>query len=372
MARPLSAHVVDTRVRFPRIGMGTMGLGGYFQRVAVADDEAIRALSLAIDLGLTLIDTAEGYGAGHTEELVGRAVRGRRADVCIATKFSPEHSARRGVLAAADASLRRLGIETIDLYQTHWPNPAVPFEETLEALSWLVDKGKVRAIGLSNPTLAQIRATAATFPPETFVAVQQQYSLADRVVEHTLLPHCESHGLRFLAYSPLLEGGLLRDDPRHMALADVARRHGMSAAQMALAWVARRPAVTPIPKATFEAHLRENAGAARLVLDASAVEAIERLYPLRLVEIMPDQIEIADDDSRAVYKTLDEALANPRSFVPSPSDLANEIRAGEPIRPVKVRRAQEGKPYRLVEGRVRFWAWVIAYDGRRPIVALEV
>jgi aryl-alcohol dehydrogenase-like predicted oxidoreductase len=358
--------------RFSRIGSGTMGLGGYFERVQADDAAAVRSLRLGIDLGLTLIDTAEIYGAGHAEELVGRAVRGRRGDVCIATKFSPEHSDARSLRAAAEASLERLATDYIDLYQTHWPNPSVPFEETLAALASLVEQGKIRTVGLSNPSAAQLRLTAATLPPHVFVAVQQPYSLADRLVEQTVLPYCQRHGLALLAYSPLLEGRLELDRHRHAALAAIAQRCGVSPAQLALAWLASRPGVTPIPKAARLEHVRENAAAAGLVLEPAIVDEIERLYPLRLIEIMPEDIEVVDATSRGVYKTLGEALANPLSLVPSPRELAAEIMTGEIPQPVKVRRAREGKPYRLVEGRVRFWAWVIAYEGRRPIVALEV
>ncbi len=157
----------DLGLTLPPIGQGTMGIGGYYEKDCTRDAEWIAGLRRGIDLGLTLIDTAEVYGAGHSEELVGQAIKEVRDEVFLVSKFSAEHSRVSQVIAAAERSLRRLGTDRIDLYQPHWPNPSVPFEETAEALEILVQSGKVRFVGLSNFSFHETQKATAFLKSHT-------------------------------------------------------------------------------------------------------------------------------------------------------------------------------------------------------------
>ncbi len=355
----------------PAVGQGSMGIGGRFTADRGRDREAVRLLQLGLDLGLRMIDTAEIYGAGHAEELVGQAIRGRRHDAIVATKFSPEHSGREEVVWAAERSLRRLDTDYIDLYQSHWPSMRVPFAETLSGLEALLGSGKVRKVGLSNVRPADVDVARAALPPGSVVAVQQPYNLADRLVERDLLPVCQRDGLLLLAYSPLCEGATVPSDERRSVIEAIGTRRGFSSSQVVLAWLLRHAVVRVIPKAATEAHLRQNAEAARFRLDPEEVRAIDQAYAIRLSEIEPDQIEVASTSDRRAYSTVEEALTNPHGMVPSPAEIAAEILSGTAQRPIKVRR-QTGaeRPFLLVEGRLRYWAWVIAHGRHQPISAL--
>lgn len=366
-----------TGTRIPTIGQGGMGIGGFFSPDdAGRDDAYIWAIRLGIECGLTFIDTAEVYGGGHSEELIGRATRGMRDKVFIATKFSPEHSAYDAVLAAAEGSLRRLGTNYIDLYQVHWPNPAIPIGETMRALEHLVDQGRVRYIGVSNFSLSQLKETRNVLTKHDIVSNQVEYNLFDRSIEKNLLPYCEKEKISVIAYSPLDQGKKMDSGKGGGALETIAARYGKTASQIALCWLAMHDPVIPIPKALTEEHIRENAAAADIFLSREDFDRISQAYAREPLLVPIDQIEVSvrGEGARKVYQTKEEAIANKLNFCPSPADLAGYIKkhADEDIKPVRLVRAVEkddGYPYDLVEGRVRYWAWVIAFRGSRPIPA---
>jgi diketogulonate reductase-like aldo/keto reductase len=234
----------------------------------------VAALRLGLDLGMTLIDTAEMYGEGGAESVVGEAIGGSREGVFVVSKFYPHHASRMKLLAACDASLRQLGIDTLDLYLLHWRGP-VPLAETVATLEELVRAGKIRRWGVSNFDVADMEELVAVPGGGNVAANQVLYNLARRGAEFDLLPWCAARDVAVMAYSPLDEGRLVR----HPALDAVATRLGTGAAQVAIAWLARDRRVVTIPKATSAAHVRANREAADLVLDAGALEALERAFP---------------------------------------------------------------------------------------------
>ena len=361
-----------TTTRVAAIGQGTMGLGGSFARDGSDDAARVRALRLGIDLGLRLIDTAPVYGAGHAEELVGRALQGVRESVLVATKFSPEESSREGVLRSAEASLRRLQTDRIDLLQMHWPSAAVPFEETLASMGALVRAGKVRFLGLGNVTASQLRQALASEAGRHLVSTQQEYSLLDRSVEARLLPLCRERGLTLIAYSPLARGALAPGGARGALLREIARAYGISVAQLVLAWLLGDQSVVAIPKAVDPAHLRENAAAAGVALADGDRRRIAAAFTVRTLDVPPRDIVVTAAPGRRIYTTLAEALENRFQLVPGPRDLAAQLAAGEMLKPVKVEVVAgggAGARFRLTDGRVRYWAWVIAHKDR-PIPAI--
>jgi aryl-alcohol dehydrogenase-like predicted oxidoreductase len=294
-----------------RIGLGCMGMSATY---GPADDvESAATINRALDLGVTFLDTADMYGWGHNEELLGRAVRARRDAVQLATKFgnvidddgnrgidgSPEHVRR-----ACDASLRRLGVDVIDLYYQHRVDKDVAIEETVGAMSELVDAGKVRYLGLSEASAAEIERAHAVHP---ITALQSEYSLWTRDVESDILPTCRALGIGFVAYSPLGRGFLTGaiNSTEDLAEDDWRRRHprfqpgniernrelvarveklaeakGVSTPELALAWVmARGNDVVPIPGTRRVTNLESNARAVNVDLNDEDVSALNEAAP---------------------------------------------------------------------------------------------
>jgi len=261
--------------RIPVIGQGTWN-------VAVrgrAGMRAAAALALGIDLGLTHIDTAEMYGDGAVERLVGRVIAGRRGQVFLATKVLPQHASFPGTVRSCEASLARLGVDHVDLYMLHWPGRH-PIAETMRALEYLVDAGKARHVGVSNFDVAELRAAQRALGKHPIVANQVLYHLGDRGIESHLLPYCAREEITLVAYSPFGSGEFPGpESPGGRVLGGIAARHGATPHQIALAFLTRHPSVVAIPKATDAEHVRQNAAAADLRLDAEEIAAIDRAFP---------------------------------------------------------------------------------------------
>jgi aldehyde reductase len=254
----------------PAFGMGAWEIG---DRRATRAEE-IATLQRGIDRGATLIDTAEMYGEGRSEELVGEAIAGRRDEVFIVTKVYPHNATRTGVAAACERSLRRLRTDRIDLYLLHWRGD-VPLAATLEGFVALRDAGKIRHFGVSNLDLADMRELVSLPGGREVATDQLLYSLARRGIERDLLPWLRRRRVPVMAYSPLDQGRLLRN----RRLADFAARNGMTAAQAALAWLLRRDDVIVIPKTAHRARLEENLRALDHPLTRAQLAELDRLFP---------------------------------------------------------------------------------------------
>jgi len=254
----------------PRLGLGTWHMGEDASRRAAE----VAALRLGLDLGMTLVDTAEMYGDGGAERVVGEAIRGRRDGVFVVTKFYPHHAGRSALVKACDGSLARLAIDAIDLYLLHWRG-SVPLAETVETLERLVEAGKIRRWGVSNFDVADLEALSRVPGGDRVAANQVLYNLARRGVEHDLLAWCAGRSVEVMAYSPLDEGTLAA----HPALRALAQSLGCTPAQVAIAWVLRKRGVVAIPKASNPAHVRANAKALALALDPAALARLDRAFP---------------------------------------------------------------------------------------------
>lgn len=256
----------------PRLGQGAWQIG---ERQQLYADE-LRALQVGIELGLTLIDTAEMYGDGASEELVAEAIAGQRDSVYLVSKVLPSNASRRGTIAACEQSLKRLRTDRLDLYLLHWRG-GYALEDTLDAFATLKRRGLIRDFGVSNFDVADMEEAWALPHGGDIATNQVLYNLQERGVEWELLPRCSEHGVPLMAYSPLgSNSARLR---KHAALAKIAERHDATPSRVALAWLLRQPDVYVIPKASSEAHVRDNAAARELDLTAEDLAELDRAFP---------------------------------------------------------------------------------------------
>ncbi len=254
----------------PALGLGTWHMG---ERGGRRADE-VRALQAGLDLGLGLIDTAEMYGEGGAEEVVGEAIAGRRGEVFVVSKVYPHNASRQGAIEACERSLARLATDSIDLYLLHWRG-SVPLSETVAAFEQLKSDGKIRHWGVSNLDLDDMAELRGVADGKACAANQVLYHLGRRGTEWDLLPDCQKRGVAVMAYSPLGQGDLLGQP----ALGKVAEKHGVTAAAAALAWVLRHEGMITIPKTSDLAHLRDNVAAADLTLDGEDLAALDAAFP---------------------------------------------------------------------------------------------
>jgi diketogulonate reductase-like aldo/keto reductase len=274
-ASPSSGRTVRFRdgTLVPALGQGSARLG-QGRHPEAAEEEALRT---GLSLGLTLIDTAEIYGNGNAERLIGRAIAGQRDRVFLVSKVWPSHVAGDGIERACDASLARLGTDYLDLYLLHWPSGITDFSRVVTGFEKLTSKRKIRAWGVSNFKVSHMEALLRVPRGDRCATNQVLYNLGDRGIERDLLPWCEQHGMPVMAYSPLGGAGasLLRDP----TLARIAAARGCSAAAVALAWAIRSGNVIAIPESGLPAHVKENAVALSLKLTPQELKTLDAAHP---------------------------------------------------------------------------------------------
>jgi diketogulonate reductase-like aldo/keto reductase len=254
----------------PVFGLGTWMMGEVDKKRA----DEVAALKLGLDLGATLIDTAEMYGDGEAEDIVGEAIAGRRDGLFLVSKVLPENASRKDTVAACEGSLKRLRTDRIDLYLLHWRG-STPLQHTLEAFIQLQREGKIRHWGVSNFDTDDMEELLALPGGDGCATNQVLYNLKRRRIEYDLVPFCRDRNIPIMAYSPIEQGRLLGV----AALKEVASRHEATTAQVALAWLLGKPATIVIPKATNAVHLRENFAALDLRLTDDDVAVLDRAFP---------------------------------------------------------------------------------------------
>jgi len=253
----------------PVLGMGTAGLG---EAIAQHENE-IAALRRGLDLGMTLIDTAEIYGEGGAETLIGEAIANCRSSVFLVSKVAPRNATRLGAIAACENSLRRLQTDYLDLYLLHWRGP-VPLSETLAAFETLKQSGKIRDYGVGNFDVEDMEEASALPGGEAIATNQVPYNLQHRNSEWKLLPWCRQTGIPIMAHSPLLQGELLK----HPKLEEIAQQRGRRVAQVAIAWLLHQEVIV-FPKASSIAHVEQNRTALDLELSTEELSALDVTFP---------------------------------------------------------------------------------------------
>ena len=264
----------------PPVGQGTWQLESEDRR------EVVRALRRGLDLGLTHVDTAEMYGNGAVEEMIGEAIEGRRDEVFLVSKVLPSNASRRGTAAACQRSLRRLRTDRLDCYLLHWPSSEHPLEDTLAAFEDLQRGGAIRSYGVSNFDEELLERAVAIAGPGKIACNQVLYHLEERHVDAALIPLCERLEIAFVGYSPFGSGSFPSPQSRGgKALAEVARAHGATPRQVALAFLTRRPSLFTIPRSSKVSHTEENAGA--LKLSEHDLARIDDAFPVRRRRELP-------------------------------------------------------------------------------------
>jgi diketogulonate reductase-like aldo/keto reductase len=261
-----------TRRTVARIGQGTWNLERDERRSALA------ALQRGIELGMTHIDTAEMYGSGRVEEIVGEAIAACRGDVFLVSKVLPQNASRRGTIAACEASLRRLGTDQLDLYLLHWPGHH-PLAGTIEAFEELVAQRKIRAWGVSNFDEDELAEALAIAGPGRIACNQVLYHLEERAIEHGVLPFCAKHGIALVGYSPFGSGEFPSLRGAGRVLSEIAGARDATPRQVALAYLTRERGTFAIPKAARSAHVEENGSAGDLELEPDEIARIDAAFP---------------------------------------------------------------------------------------------
>lgn len=256
--------------KVPALGLGTWKMG-----VGAADEAAqLRALQTGITQGMTLIDTAEMYGDGRSEQLVAKAIAGQRDKIFLVSKVLPQNASRQGTVKACEASLKRLKTEVLDLYLLHWPG-SHPLAETFAAFEALKTAGKIRHYGVSNFDVDDLDDLRSKVPRNACAANQVMYNLSDRGIEWDLYPKCRTEKMAVMAYCPLGQGSLIN----HAGLAPIAKKHNVTNAAIVLAFTLRLPGMISIPKSSHEKRILENAAASDLVLDAEDLKSLDKIFP---------------------------------------------------------------------------------------------
>lgn len=359
-----------TDILVPAIGQGTADVGRHYE--GVSHEYNIR---FGIDHGLTFIDTAETYADGLSEELVGKAIQGVRDKVVLSTKVKPDNLKYNDVMTAAENSLRRLRVETIDLYQIHWPNINIDISETMRAFEQLYKDGKIRCVGVSNFLPVEIDAIRSEdYSFNWIVSNQIEYNLYDRFAERYILPYCVKNDISVISYCPLNRGGLFKNDSA-LLLEDMAKKYGKTIYQIALNWLISKEGVVAIPFSTNISHIKQNAAAADFKLSEEDIDIINNRLGGRIEYCEVNDIKVIEGGFRnhKVYQSKEEAIENRFGFSPSPIELSQFLSGLteeqiEMIKPIRAVRSNEHDfKYDLIEGRVRYWGWVLAFNNKRDI-----
>jgi aryl-alcohol dehydrogenase-like predicted oxidoreductase len=363
----------STSMQLPKVGIGTIGAGSRATATELSIKERLDSFALALDLGANLYDVGEDYEGGLTEEILGRFAKGQRQRLLIATKFTPQHAAYSALLQAAEDSLRRLQTDYIDLYQMHWPNPAVPLDETMTALERLLQDGKIRSIGLSNCSMQYARRANAYLEKSEIATNQVKVNAFDRptIREPGYFEEAGRARMVTIAYGVFSQGRMKFDSKVDALFTRICQKYSISRSQLLIAWTLTFPNTIALIRSTKQDHIRSNIAAADIALDAFDAKQILDHLNIEIQRIAVAQISVIDNDpdvSHTIYLSMDEALRNPRGLWPDVQTIAREIQDGEPFRPVELIR--DGTQYRLVQGRMRYWAWRYLYGDSAEIPAI--
>jgi diketogulonate reductase-like aldo/keto reductase len=373
MNRKDNMHTISETLRLPPIGLGTMGFGGYFTRDRSNFEHCVGLIRHAYEQGIRIIDTAEVYGQGCAEEIIGTLPQSIKSELFLMSKFSPENSRPKDIRIALEKTLKRTKREYVDVYQPHWPSGDVTLASILEELIRLREAGKTRYIGVSNfpPNIL------AASPPELMSEIrfiQAEFNPTESSTLERYRSTIEANNGLLVAYSPFREGKIFSGS--HLKqLQELAEKTKYTLSQLILLWIVQSGMVWAIPKSMSIERINEYAEAMGKSLPEAELSDITKIFETKTVELAVGLIiqENEEDSDRKIYLTLSEAIENRFGLFPGPLEIADEIAAngGRLAKPIKVK-ALPGGRYGLVEGRLRFWGWRILHQDKKPILSVIV
>jgi len=330
-----------------------IGQGSTFGGKKYTDNKSFKLaiLEYGLHYGINLVDTGENYEGGLAEEIVGEFIKGKRSKVFVSDKFAPINNGN--VIKACENSLKNLQTDYIDLYSMQWTNPEIPLSETLGQLETLKQQGKIVNIGVCNLTFNEFKQTNASY-------LQSEFSLSNREALNEVIPYCLNRGKTFVAYNIFNQGH--SQPPEYIK--ELSKKYNKTPYQIILAWALSK-GIAVLTNTMDFIHLQHNLNALELKLEPLDLELIDKSYvkpieiPINEIKVIPETV----DDSHKVYTTLEEVLKNADSIKPNPYVLAEEIKKNGLLKPVEVKRVNEG--YQLIHGSQRFFAWQIAFN--KPI-----
>ena len=359
----------NTGESIPAIGFGTC-INDLNRSTTYKDLEY--ALHGCIEKGVTFFDTAPVYGNGESEEMLGRLFSDKRDEIFLATKFSPMNAGYAKVIESTEQSLHRLKTNNIDLLQIHWPNTKIPIGETLMAMEKLVKDGKVRHIGVSNFSLKELKE-ALSLTNLDISSIQVEYNLFDRSIESDLLPFCKKNNIAVIGYSPLVQGRYVNGLDQIGILDKLSKKYNATKAQIVLCWLIDDPNVFAIPNTTKKKRILENINSLGIEISNEDKKIISDKLKTTPKLIETKKIRVTSEYNRKVYTNTIQALENRMNLSPSPLELSTQIKSGDFLKTIRLKKipiTNDGKEYDLVEGRLRYWAWVIAHGWDIKIPAL--
>lgn len=351
---------------FP-IGLGT----GFTQEEYKNPKQLISIIQNGIEMGLQLIDTAESYGDGLSEALIGKALVGNRSKVIIATKFSPEHSSSTQLINSCNSSLKRLSTDYIDILQFHWPNPQISLEDTLKGIQMLIKSGKIRFVGAGNSSKKELGFLKKELGNK-LVSFQSEFNLYEQFPRNSgLINYCQNNQLTFISYSPLDQGRVENfTKKQYEALLKLQQKYNANLNQIILNWQISYHPIIPIPKTTNLKHLLENINSVNFSLEKKEVQFLtETFNPVtHFIPVQNILIAAKGERERSGYQDIQTALNNPLKLVPGPIELAVSLDQSD-FKPIRLISSKQKNKYMLINGRVRYWAWIIAFGYLKPIPA---
>ena len=370
-------YLGNTGIRIPALIQGITGTGSHGDYNPAYVSNRLNVIQHGIDLGMTFLDTAEIYGGGLSEEIIGLALKGQRDKVVIASKCYPQNNARKNIASSLEGSLKRLQTDYIDLYQIHWPNPFVSLMDIIETLSNLVDQGKIRHIGLSNYSLSEFIEAQNMLPDKTIVSNQIEYNLLNRTIEDDFLPYSKSNKITLIAYSPLNQGRLFQGKNQKMLLHSLSQKYNKSISQIVLRWVISYDTVVTSTRTRSIEHLQENASALDFDLEKEDIQKIAKLAKTECNYVATDRIRICIKENCSVYTNVNEALKNKLQLIPSPVAISKLLIERNTILPIRLVPTKDTTgeynydidSYDINDNVKRYWGWIIAYGYNRNIPA---
>tara|TARA_B100000989_G_scaffold298792_1_gene289896 strand:- start:2482 stop:3645 length:1164 start_codon:yes stop_codon:yes gene_type:complete len=368
-----------TSIELNPIGLGT---GDYFWNADISKKRKIEIIKFAVENGINFIDTAAEYGNGISEELVREGLKGFNGKVYISTKFSPENNGFESILKSCENSLKRLGVESIDIFQLHWPNPSISIQETTKALNELYKKGKIKTVGLCNCSLFEIEEFGKGLDNLLLASIQREYNIRERLVEvNGILEFCENKSVSFFAYSPLDQGQNKLSKEQKKMISRLSNLYKLTKEQIFLSYLISSKQTSVIIRTTSKKHLVENINVQNIKIAPSDIKKIKEVFPISVINIDINCIMVSENGNwnHNVYQSVEEAINNKYNFCPSPKDLSKTIKKmfehfdksvdlgylieNDLFKPVKLKKINDTTAkykYELIEGRIRYWAWVIS------------